>query len=48
MHESFPYQDNATPLYVASLKGHHDVVQSLLGVGADVNTAKSDVSTHIA
>ena len=39
-----PYQDNATPLYVASLEGHHDVVQTLLGAGADVNMATSDVS----
>ena len=39
-----PYQDYATPLYVASQNGHHDVVQSLLGAGADVNIATSDVS----
>ena len=38
------YQDNATPLYVASEKGHHDVVQTLLGAGADVNMARSVVS----
>ena len=30
---------NATPLYWASQKGHHDVVHSLLGSGADVNIA---------
>ena len=41
---SLLYQDNATPLYVASWKGHHDVVQSLLGAGAEVNIATSDVS----
>ena len=41
---SFPYQDNTTPLYVASQEGHHDVVQSLLGAGAAVNIARSDVS----
>ena len=34
------YQNNATPLYVASQSGHHDVVQTLLGAGADVNIAK--------
>ena len=41
---SLLYQDNITPLYVASEKGHHDVVQSLLGAGAEVNIARSDVS----
>ena len=34
---SLLYQNNATPLFVASEKGHHDVVQSLLAAGADVN-----------
>ena len=29
---------------MASVKGHHGVVLSLLGAGADVNIAKSDVS----
>ena len=29
---------------MASEKGHHDVVQTLLGAGADVNIARSDVS----
>jgi ankyrin repeat protein len=38
-----PYQDNATPLYGASQNGHHDVVQTLVGTGADVNIARSDV-----
>ena len=40
------FQDNATPLCIASQKGRHDVVQSLLGAGADVNTARSDVSNE--
>ena len=29
---------------MASQEGHHDVVQSLLGAGAEVNIARSDVS----
>ena len=33
------YQTNTTPLYMASQEGHHDVVQSLLAAGADVNIA---------
>ena len=33
-----------TPLFMASEEGHHDVVQTLLGAGADVNIATSDVS----
>eukprot|EP00731_Ephydatia_muelleri_P033498 Em0031g6a len=37
-------RDNTTPLYVASQNGHHDVVQPLLGAGADVNIATSVVS----
>ena len=43
-HSFTPYQDNTTPLYVASQKGYHDVVQTLLGAGADVNIARSYVS----
>ena len=38
------YQDNITPLYVASEEGHHDVVKTLLGDSADVNITRSDVS----
>ena len=41
---SLLYQDNRTPLYFASYSGHHDVVQSLLGAGAEVDIARSDVS----
>ena len=45
MFRSFnPYQDNRTAVYVASQNGHHGVVLSLLGAGADVNIAESDVS----
>ena len=39
-----PYQNNATPLHVASENGHRDIVQSLLRAGADMNIARSDVS----
>ena len=35
-----PYQDNTTAVYMAS----HGVVLSLLGAGADVSIAESDVS----
>ena len=38
-----PYQDNRTPLYIASQNGYHVIVQSLLGAGAEVNIARSDV-----
>ena len=38
------YQDNRTAVYMASKNGHHGVVLSLLGAGADVNKAESDVS----
>ena len=39
-----PYQDNTTAVYMASQEGHHGVVLSLLGAGADINIAASDVS----
>ena len=39
-----PYQDNTTAVYMASKNGHHSVILSLLGAGADVNIARSDVS----
>ena len=38
-----PNKVNATPLNAACGIGHHDVVQTLLGAGADVNIATSDV-----
>ena len=44
---SMSYQDNETPLLVASQKGHNDVVKTLLGAGADVNITTSDVSDVI-
>lgn len=37
------YQNNETPLYAASQEGQHGVVQTLLGAGANVNTARFDV-----
>ena len=40
-----PYQGNRTPLFTASHCGHYDVVQTLLGAGADVDviTTVSDM-----
>ena len=37
-------QNNSSPLFMASQKGHHDVVQTLLGAGADINIARFVVS----
>ena len=44
---NLPYQDNNTPLNVASQEGHHDALGNLLGAVPDVNTATSDVSNDI-
>ena len=38
------YQNNVTAVYVASQNNHHSAVLSLLGAGANVNTATYDVS----
>ena len=38
-----PYQNNTSPLYMASQNGHNDVVQSLLRAGADMDMARSIV-----
>ena len=46
-YSSTPYQYNVTPLYAASHNGHHDVVQTLVGAGADLNIARSDVSDMV-
>ena len=46
-HSFSPYQDNKTPLYVASENGYHDGVKTLLGAGADVNIARYHVSDGI-
>ena len=43
-HSFTPYQINATPLYMACENGHQDIVQWLLGVVADVEIARSNVS----
>ena len=42
----FVLQDGRSPLYVASWKGHLDVVKTLIEAGANINQAQR-VSTHI-
>ena len=34
-------QDGATPLYIASEKGHRDIVNILIRNGADINLARN-------
>ena len=41
------YQENTTALYVACQYSHHDVIESLLAAGADVNIARSNVSNKM-
>ena len=38
-----PFQDGCSPLFVASLKGHTDVVDLLVKEGADVNLTTTEV-----
>ena len=42
-----PVWGNRTMLYLACCNGHHDVVHTLLGAGADVNIATSPVSDNV-
>ena len=37
---TFVLQDGCSPLYIASLNGHVDVVKTLLEAGASINQAK--------
>ena len=42
-----PFQNNETPLYVASKSGYQAIVEILLGSGADVNIKSQFVSDFI-
>ena len=41
-------QDGMSPLYVASECGHTEIVDLLLGAGADVHQATTKVYIHVA
>ena len=43
------YQCNETPLYMACQEGHHEIVKTLIGAGADVNKCmRENVSEVVA
>jgi hypothetical protein len=45
LHWLWLWQDGATGLFMAALKGHKDVVQLLLELNADINAAKAVLTT---